>query len=655
MLDLIKYISYTESVEDVDTVILVKDAAFTRDSIKKYYLREPIELSRVLAINLPYEANNKVSAKFIKEYMDILLAELLSLGIKILYVADSQYFKYLTKQTTTNSIGSITKCAVKGYEHLDIIAGVNYQAIFHNPTQVSLLDISVNTLLQHLTGFTVLKAKDIIASAGYYDFSSDASMMPSVLHTLGLHSRLAIDIETWGKEEGDALRFNKSQLESIGFAVTRDTGFAFYLDNNPKAKETLKLFFKTYKGNCTYHNGLFDIKHLIYHLFMKSPDDIYGMLEGIEVMCKDIDDTMVMTYLTTNNTGENKLGLKHNTLEYTGQYAEDVKDVKKLSMAQLLEYNLKDCLATYWLYEQKIKQLHHENQKEIYDDIFIPSFKVLLETMLTGLPLSMNKVGIAKSKLESEALIHNHTIETSQIVKDFTIRLRETTMKKANAKLKKKVKPIEDFRHVIFNPGSGDQKRDLLYNVLGLPVLDLTKTKQPAVGGKTLKKLKHHTEDPKILELLDAFNKHSDVSKILTTFIKAFEAFAFERDDKTVWLNGDQILCGTVSGRLSSKNPNLANLPSGSKYGELVKSCFVAPENWLYAGADFSALEDKIVAILSDDPMKQKPFTEGIDSHCLSAYGYFKTQMPDITPENLNDIKQKYDGLRSKSKAPTFA
>ena len=106
---------------------------------------------------------------------------------------------------------------------------------------------------------------------------------------------------------------------------------------------------------------------------------------------------------------------------------------------------------------------------------------------------------------------------------------------------------------------------------------------------------------------------------------------------------------------LSWTQRNLANLPSGSKYGELVKSCFVAPENWLYAGADFSALEDKIVAILSDDPMKQKPFTEGIDSHCLSAYGYFKTQMPDITPENLNDIKQKYDGLRSKSKAPTFA
>ena len=76
---------------------------------------------------------------------------------------------------------------------------------------------------------------------------------------------------------------------------------------------------------------------------------------------------------------------------------------------------------------------------------------------------------------------------------------------------------------------------------------------------------------------------------------------------------------------------------------------------WLFVGSDFSALEDRIVAILSDDPMKKKPFTEGVDGHCLNAYGYFKDQMQGITEDNLNDIKDNYPDLRQESKAPTFA
>ena len=96
-------------------------------------------------------------------------------------------------------------------------------------------------------------------------------------------------------------------------------------------------------------------------------------------------------------------------------------------------------------------------------------------------------------------------------------------------------------------------------------------------------------------------------------------------------------------------------MPSNSRYGKLIKACFQAPEGWLFIGADFSSLEDRVVAILSDDPMKKKPFTEGIDGHCLNAYGYFKDQMQGITEDNLNDIKDVYPDFRQDSKAPTFA
>lgn len=101
----------------------------------------------------------------------------------------------------------------------------------------------------------------------------------------------------------------------------------------------------------------------------------------------------------------------------------------------------------------------------------------------------------------------------------------------------------------------------------------------------------------------------------------------------------------------------MQNLPSGSTYAKLIKSCFISPPNWIFAGADFTALEAIGEALLSRDPNKLRVYEDGFDSHCLNTFTYFKDQMPDIedTVESINSIKTKYKALRSKSKAPTFA
>lgn len=97
-----------------------------------------------------------------------------------------------------------------------------------------------------------------------------------------------------------------------------------------------------------------------------------------------------------------------------------------------------------------------------------------------------------------------------------------------------------------------------------------------------------------------------------------------------VWLHGSFNLGGTVSGRLSSSDPNLQNLPAGSTFGKLIKDCFRAPKGWLFGGADFSSLEDRINALLTKDPEKLKVYTDGYDSHSLRAHAYFSQHMPDI-------------------------
>jgi DNA polymerase-1 len=108
-------------------------------------------------------------------------------------------------------------------------------------------------------------------------------------------------------------------------------------------------------------------------------------------------------------------------------------------------------------------------------------------------------------------------------------------------------------------------------------------------------------------------------------------------------------------------------MPSGSRYGKLIKSCFRAPPLWLFWGADFNALEEKVGTILSDDPNRKKVYTDGYDGHCLRAFRYFGEAMLDITEEwnaatteaervqIINSIEMRYPKLRRKSKAPTFA
>jgi DNA polymerase-1 len=171
------------------------------------------------------------------------------------------------------------------------------------------------------------------------------------------------------------------------------------------------------------------------------------------------------------------------------------------------------------------------------------------------------------------------------------------------------------------------------------------------------------------------------VIKILTDFIPSMEAAA-EGPDGWHYLFGNFNLGGTISGRLSSSDPNLQNLPANvymdisqdlvdqfpvlAPYikkgklalGKLIKSCFKAPPGWIFAGLDFASLEDRISALTTKDPNKLKVYTDGFDGHCLRAQSYFAEDMPDIDPnsvESINSIEKKYPDHRQKSKTPTFA
>lgn len=160
------------------------------------------------------------------------------------------------------------------------------------------------------------------------------------------------------------------------------------------------------------------------------------------------------------------------------------------------------------------------------------------------------------------------------------------------------------------------------------------------------------------IKILDALIRIAEVSKLLSTFISAFEK-GILKEDGIYYLHGNLNLGGARSGRMSSNDPNLMNIPStGNKiYAKLIKQCFKAPPGYLMVGVDFNSLEDMISALTTNDPNKLKVYLDGYDGHCLRAYSYFRDQMLDIpdTLEGINSIEVKYAPLRQESKGPTFA
>lgn len=628
--------------EKPDVAILIKDSYFEETKLNRYYVQplSKLGVNQLMALELVYPEKGKLSISAARKNILKLLPALANHGIKYLYVADATYFKALTGQNKADThLGYVLPCKLKGYEHMQVIFGINYGQLLYTLNASTKLDLTLQTLAEHYQGNYVTRG-NIIKTALY----PTDDEIDDVLARLKQYPALACDIETTGLELDN-------ELYSIAFAWNQHEGCAFKVIN----KRQLKLFFESYQGTLIFHNATFDIKHIIYHCFMDNPRDFKGMLHGLHTMCRNIEDTKIIAYLATNNTQGNTLGLKELSHEFVGNYAIDVKNVLNHPLATVLEYNLKDTLATYWVFNKYKPKMLSDNQESIYKHIMLPSIKTIIQIELHGMPMNMDKVVIVKKQLQNQANDALEQIYASEHVKAVTHELQIKELEKINSKLKTKQHTMDKVKDLQFKPNSIAHLAILLYDYLGLPILDYTPNKQPAVSAGTIEKLIQHTRDDTIISLLTALLEYAKVQKILSTFIPAFEK-AQEKDDWH-YLHGSFNLGGTLSNRLSSSNPNLQQLPSGSTYGKTIKQCFQAPDDWLFVGADFNALEDRINTLLTKDPNKQKIWIDGYDAHCFRAYYYFTNQMPDITntKESINSIKHKYPELRQESKAPSFA
>lgn len=657
--------------------LLIKPFAFNQRDMEANYVHPLNQLmvpsQWMIGFTLDYDQAGKAPVKFIKEYLSHLLPALQNCGVEYLYVADGNYFKVLTGEKKAEPhYGYVLPCKVKGFEHMKVVLGLNYQQLIYNPDLQPKLDMTLKALADHIQGNYQALGEGIIHSAEYPETVPDIAEMLQKLHQ---YPTLTCDTET------ASLRFTEAGLGTIEFAWDMHNGTAFacdyaafpepqwddpekkttglfgQLERNFKVRQLLREFFETYQGTIIYHNATFDLKILIYALFMKHPLDQKGLLEGLHIMTRDFHCTKIIAYLATNSTAGNELSLKSLAHEFAGNWAQsEIKNIFRIPLPQLREYNLVDGLCTHFVFEKYYPIMVQDNQLEIYETLMKPSIKTIVQIELSGMPMQAEKIAEARAELERTRDEHLTTIMNQPVVRRYERQLQHDTMVAANAKLKTKQHPIEHFSGVKFNPGSGQQLQGLLYETMGLPVLDYTATRQPATGADVIEKLIHHTDEPEYKALLEALIGLGKVSKILSAFIPAFER-GIRKSDGLVYLHGSFNLGGTVSGRLSSSEPNMQNLPAGSTYGKLIKKCFSAPKGWLFVGADFASLEDRINTLLTKDPNKLKVYTDGYDGHSLRAFAYFPERLPGIvdTVESINSISKLFPDVRQDSKSPTFA
>lgn len=325
----------------------------------------------------------------------------------------------------------------------------------------------------------------------------------------------------------------------------------------------------------------------------------------------NIFDTMLAEYCI--DAGSSSYGMKDLGEKYLNydmiRYEDVVKDPKKQTLLDtdidsLVRYSGQDAFVTYKLYEVINKRLS-ENKKalSLFNDIEIPLSAVLMDMELTGVFVNLDHL-IALSKMLE--------VETKKLYEKMTGMVDE-----------------------IFNPNSPLQIRDILFTKLGLPIVKKTKT-GASTDVDVLKKLSFIHPFPQLLLDYRAYNK------IKTTYSDTLPHMIA---GSTGRIHTSYIQTGTQTGRLSSKDPNLQNIPIRNVVGREIRKAFIPSAGNVMISADYSQIEIFLLAEFSKDPLITEALESGIDIHLKTAALIFDKEISEITKSERSVAKTVNFGI----------
>lgn len=249
-------------------------------------------------------------------------------------------------------------------------------------------------------------------------------------------------------------------------------------------------------------------------------------------------------------------------------------------------------------------------------------------------------------RLEREpqlAAVYDLEIRTSEVlyrVERHGVLIDGPTLARQSAELGQRIMQLEQEAYELagqpFNLGSPKQIGEVFFNKLGLPVTKKTASGAPSTDEEVLEKLAEDYPLPaKVLE-------HRSLSKLKGTYTDKLGQLAHPRTGRVHTRYAQAV---AVTGRLSSNEPNLQNIPVKTAEGRRVREAFIAPPGHVIASADYSQIELRIMAHLSEDPALLRAFTEGLDVHTATAAEVFGVPLDGVSSEQRRFAKVINFGL----------
>ncbi len=339
-----------------------------------------------------------------------------------------------------------------------------------------------------------------------------------------------------------------------------------------------------------------------------------GIMENYGVELRGIAfDTMLESYVLNSVAGRHDMdSLADRHLNYKTTTFEDIagKGKKQLTFNQIpleeaANYAAEDADITLLLHQALYPQLEAEKSLlHVYQDIEMPLVPVLSRMERTGVLIDANVLAAQSAEL--------------------TTRLDE---------LEKQAFAIAGEE---FNLSSPKQLQTILFEKLNLPVVKKTPGGAPSTNEEVLEELADNHELPRVIL------EHRSLSKLKTTYTDKLPLMV---DPKTRRVHTSYHQAVTATGRLSSRDPNLQNIPVRTDEGRRIRQAFIARDGYCIMAADYSQIELRIMAHLSQDKGLLKAFAEGKDIHRATAAEVFGMPLDEVTADQRRSAKAINFGL----------
>ncbi|MAP55609.1 DNA polymerase I [Altibacter sp.] len=417
------------------------------------------------------------------------------------------------------------------------------------------------------------------------------------LQNLLKQKSVCFDTETTG--------LNPLTAELVGIAFSWEAGKGFYLpfpESKSEAQELieqLRPFFESEAIEKIGQNLKYDIKVLAKY--------------NVSVQGK-LFDTMLAHYLINPDMRHNMDVLAETYLNYTpvaiealiGKKGKNQGSMRDVPIDQQTEYAVEDADITLQLKEHFQNELGEANTQKLFDEIEIPLLRVLADMELEGINLDEGFLKKLSAELDNDIL--------------------------------KLEKSIYEAAGETFNIASPKQLGEILFDKMKLvDKPKKTKTGQYSTAEDVLSYL---AKDHKIIrDVLE----YRGLSKLKSTYV---DALPEQVEPSTQRVHTDYMQTVAATGRLSSNNPNLQNIPIRTERGREVRKAFIPRDTeHVLLAADYSQIELRIIAALSEEETMIQAFTNGEDIHASTAAKVFNVPLAEVTREQRSNAKTVNFGI----------